>query len=76
MCLRSPRRRARHSDVRVSRSSRYTAAFAPAKRHAPDADTLVLLPCDVDFGPWTADRSGSGRHARRLGAAYCTLLER
>lgn len=63
-------------DVRVSRSSRYTAAFAPAKRHAPDADTLVLLPCDVDFGPWTADRSGSGRHARRLGAAYCTLLER
>lgn len=63
-------------DVRVSRGRRYATAFAPAKRHEPDADTMLLLPCDADFGPWTADRSGHGRHARRLGAAYCTLLDR
>lgn len=63
-------------DVRLSRSARYAADFAPTPRPQPDADTALLLPCDADFGPWTADRSGGERHARRLGAAHCTRMQR
>ena len=63
-------------DVRISQGARYAAAFTPAARHERDADTLLLLPCDTDFGPWTPDGSGHGRHARRLGTAHCTLESR
>lgn len=66
----------RIDDVRLSRSARYAEAFAPTARPQPDTDTVLLLPCDVDFGPWTADRSGHGRHARRLGTAHCTRVQR
>jgi hypothetical protein len=66
----------RIDDVRLGRSARYAADFAPPTRPQPDADTVLLLPCDVDFGPWTADRSGHGRHARRLGTAHCTRVQR
>jgi hypothetical protein len=66
----------RLDDVRLSGSARYAGDFAPFARPQPDADTVLLLPCDVDFGPWTADRSGHGRHARRLGTAHCTRMQR
>lgn len=66
----------RLDDARISNVVRYTADFAPAARSHRDADTALLLPCDVDFGPWTADRSGHGRHARRLGTAHCTRAQR
>lgn len=66
----------RLDDLRLSRSARYADEFAPTQRPQPDADTALLLPCDVDFGPWTADRSGFGRHARRLGTAHCTRVQR
>lgn len=66
----------RLDDVRLSGSARYAGGFVPTARPQPDADTVLLLPCDVDFGPWTADRSGHGRHARRLGTAHCTRVQR
>ncbi|MCA3008045.1 MAG: LamG domain-containing protein [Phycisphaerales bacterium] len=63
-------------DVRLCRVARYAADFAPAANHEPDADTVLLLPCDADFGPWTTDRSGHGAHPRRLGTAHCTRTSR
>jgi hypothetical protein len=63
-------------DVRISKVARYSTSFEPAPRFETDADTVLLLPCDVDFGPWTADHSGHARHARRLGTAHCTVQAR
>jgi hypothetical protein len=63
-------------EVRISQVARYTAPFTPVARHERDAGTLLLLPCDIDFGPWTPDSSGHGRHARRFGTAHCTLESR
>ncbi len=63
-------------DVRISKLARYSAEFAPETNHSADADTVWLLPCDHDFGPWTPDRSGHARHARRHGAAHCTVESR
>ncbi|MBL8755602.1 MAG: LamG domain-containing protein, partial [Planctomycetes bacterium] len=63
-------------DVRLSKVARYQAEFVPAGNHAADAETVLLLPCDLDFGPWTPDASGQGRHARRRGTAHCTLEQR
>lgn len=64
-------------DVRLSRGARYAGeSFTPAARHTRDADTILLLPCDADFGPWTADSSGNARHPRRRGTAHCTVESR
>ena len=63
-------------DVRIRRGARYTSNFEPAATLEPDADTVLLLPCDADFGPWTTDRSGNSRHARRVAAAHCTVASR
>ena len=64
-------------DVRLSRIARYVGqSFVPPERHAPDADTVLLLPCDRDFGPWSIDRSAQRSHAQRRGNAYCTLENR
>lgn len=63
-------------DVRLSKVARYSAAFTPPQRHEPDADTVWLLPCDEDFGPWSPDTSGHGRHGRRRGTAHSTLETR
>lgn len=63
-------------EVRLSRVVRYAKDFAPATAHEPDGDAALLLPCDADFGPWTADHSGNGAHPRRLGTAHCTRATR
>ncbi|MBL9077279.1 MAG: metallophosphoesterase [Planctomycetes bacterium] len=64
-------------EVRLSRGARYAGErFAPPARHTADADTLLLLHLDADFGPWTADASGRGAHARRLGTAHCSVESR
>jgi hypothetical protein len=63
-------------DVRLSKVARYTAPFTPPVRHAADADTVWLLPCDEDFGPWSPDTSGNSRHGRRRGSAHTTLEAR
>jgi hypothetical protein len=64
-------------DVRLSKVARYTAAaFVPPARHEGDADTVWLLPCDADFGPWAVDASGQRAHGRRRGTAHCTLEAR
>jgi hypothetical protein len=55
-------------EVRVSRGARYTGErFTPERRHASDADTLLLLHMDGEWGPWSPDASGAGRHALKVG---------
>jgi hypothetical protein len=63
-------------DVRISKVARYQAEFVPPHAVATDADTVVLWPFDLDFGPWTPDASGNGRHARRLGTAHTSFERR
>ncbi len=64
-------------DVRLSKIARYVGdSFEPPKKHAPDDDTVLLVPCDRDFGPWTIDRSSNHSHPRRVGSAYCTVSDR
>lgn len=64
-------------EVRLSRGARYRGeSFEPPARHTPDADTMLLLHADTDFGPWTADSSGRAAHARRRGTAHCTVESR
>ncbi len=64
-------------EVRLSQVARYAGAtFAPPARHRPDADTLLLLHVDADFGPWTADSSPHHAHATRIGTAHCTVESR
>ena len=61
-------------EVRLSRGARYVGErFAPAARHQPDADTLLLLHLDAHFGPWLGDASPRGKHAKRVGSAHCTV---
>lgn len=62
-------------ELRISNVARYTAKnFAPPLRHEPDADTALLLHLDVDHGAFTADASGKGAHARRLGRAHSSTV--
>lgn len=64
-------------DVRISKQARYQGErFTPPPRLTADADTVLWLPCDTDFGPWTADAGPRHQHARRLGTAHCTLEPR
>jgi hypothetical protein len=57
-------------DVRLSRGARYTGErFEPDRRHAPDAETVLLLHMDGTLGPWLFDSSSAGRRATlRAGA--------
>lgn len=57
-------------EVRLSRGARYTGErFEPDRRHAPDAETVLLLHMDGTLGPWLFDSSPSGRRATlRAGA--------
>ena len=41
-----------------------------------DADTLLLLACDADAGPWAIDSSPSKAHPWRRGSARCVLESR
>lgn len=64
-------------DVRLSKVARYEGeSFAPPTRHERDADTVWLLPCDADFGPWAIDASGLHAHPLRRGSAHCTVESR
>ncbi len=64
----------RIDEVRLSKTARYTGpSFAPTPRHQPDADTVLLLHLDEDFGPWSPDASANKAHPRRRGSAYCTV---
>lgn len=64
-------------EVRLSKVARYNSdSFVPPQRHQPDADTVLLIPCDLDFGPWSIDRSASQAHPMRRGNAHCTLEKR
>jgi hypothetical protein len=57
-------------DIRLSRVARYRGERVPLpKEHAVDAETVLLLPCDADFGPFVVDRSGKGAHGLRRGDA-------
>ncbi|MEW6073563.1 MAG: LamG-like jellyroll fold domain-containing protein [Planctomycetota bacterium] len=60
-------------EVRVSRVARYAADFAPARRFAPDEDTLLLLHFDAAFGAGAGpgvypDASGREHHGWPVGA--------
>jgi hypothetical protein len=51
-------------EVRVSRVARYDGdAFEPARRFAPDGDTVLLLHLDRAVGPLAPDSSPGARHA-------------
>lgn len=64
-------------EVRLSKVARYVGdSFVPPAKHIPDEDTVLLIPCDRDFGPWTIDRSKQHSHPRRIGSAYCTASDR
>ena len=64
-------------DVRLSKVARYRGeSFEPPPRHEPDADTVLLVACDRDFGPWTPDRSPNHAHPVRVGTAHCTVEKR
>lgn len=39
-------------EIRLSSSARYTADFTPAKKLAPDDQSLLLFPCDALIGPF------------------------
>ncbi len=58
-------------EVRISRVARYSSGkrFEPAKRHAPDDDTLLLLHMDGDLGEWAFDSSPRRAHPLRVGGA-------
>jgi hypothetical protein len=57
-------------EVRLSKCARYSGErFAPERRHAPDADTVLLLHLDRLVGPFAIDHSGGAIHPRRLGDA-------
>ncbi len=64
-------------EVRLSKVARYVGdSFVPPAKHIPDEDTVLLIPCDRDFGPWTIDRSKQHSHPRRIGSAHCTVSDR
>ena len=55
------------ADVRLSRLARYVGDFEPAKRHEPDADTLLLLHLDKPSGPFFPSHTSGGGGAVRIG---------
>ncbi|MDF1661774.1 MAG: LamG domain-containing protein, partial [Planctomycetota bacterium] len=58
-------------EVRLSNGARYSAAFKPKKRFAPDEQTALLFHFDKDLGPFVLDHSGNKAHARRRGKPRC-----
>ncbi|MCA8976303.1 MAG: metallophosphoesterase [Planctomycetes bacterium] len=67
----------RIDEARISKVARYTGeSFAPPPRHEPDAETVLLLHLDADFGPWTPEVSAAGAHPLRRGTAHCTVESR
>ncbi|HRQ72876.1 MAG TPA: metallophosphoesterase [Phycisphaerales bacterium] len=63
--------------VRLSRVARYSGErFTPERRHAPDADTLLLLNMDGRVGPWMYDESPNRAHATVRGGWRCVRRSR
>ncbi|MEZ5304876.1 MAG: hypothetical protein R3F11_30135 [Verrucomicrobiales bacterium] len=50
------------NEFRLSKSARYTGDFDPAKRHEPDADTVLLFHFDDTLGDFHPDHSGADAH--------------
>lgn len=64
-------------DVRISKVARYQGdTFTPPATVAADADTVWLLPCDREFGPWLPDAGPLQVHGRVRGSAHCTVESR
>ncbi len=63
----------RISEVRISRSARYTANYDAAKPLTADDDTLAFYPCNEDAGYILKDASGHGHHGKILGGRCVTL---
>lgn len=60
--------------VRLSRVARYARErFEPVRRHAPDADTRLLLNMDELAGPWSYDASPIAAHPLRVGSVSWEL---
>ncbi len=55
-------------EVRLSQTARYTEAFTPARRHEPDADTVLLFHLDRLVGGLAPDHSTSQAHGTPVGA--------
>jgi hypothetical protein len=69
--------RGRIDELRISKIARYTEeGFVPARRHEPDADTVVLFHLDAAMGPFTPDHSGSAAHGCRRGNVSYVSLEK
>jgi hypothetical protein len=64
----------RIDEIRISKVARYRGQrFTPPQRHAADADTVLLLHLDGEFGPWVPDASAQRSHATKRGSAHCTV---
>ena len=55
-------------EVRVSKTARYTADYAPARRHEPDAETVLLLHLDRTVSGLHPDHSASHAHGSAAGS--------
>ena len=60
----------RVDEVRVSSSVRYTDAFTPARRHEPDANTLLLLHLDEGAGMQIVDASAHAHAGTATGVQW------
>jgi len=64
-------------DLRIRTGAHYTGeSFTPPPTLAADAQTILMLHCDTDAGPWTVDSSPTKAHPRRRGGAKCALESR
>ena len=57
-------------EVRISKVARYDQDFTPARRFAPDADTIALFHCDEGSREELRDASGNGHHGKIVGATW------
>jgi hypothetical protein len=56
--------------LRISSVARYVGErFTPQRRPAIDAQTVLALDMEEQFGPWLLDGSGARAHAELVGAA-------
>ena len=63
-------------DVRISRGTRYSANFKPAKRLAKDSTTVLALSNDQHFGPFVPVASSATVQAAIKGSARLSHEER
>lgn len=64
-------------DLRIRTGAHYRGErFDVPTACSVDADTVLLLACDADAGPWAIDSSSSKAHPWRRGSARCVLESR